>query len=226
MTARRLLVSMVLCLAAPMAAKAAATVPAPLVSTAWLQQHLKTEGLVVLDIRAAPAFAAAHIPGSLQTDYPGVWRAERDGVPWVAPDFTDLERALGALGIGIGSTVVVVPAGSDASEVGGATWIYWLLKRAGHADVAILDGGWRAWADEGRPTGRGPAPAPRPAAFAATPDDTILATTEHVLARLEEATLIDARSPPQYAGQAQTALVVASRTHRSSENPINSLRLG
>ena len=36
----------------------------------------------------------------------------------------------------------------------GMTWstrVWWLLRAYGFDDAAVLDGGWKAWTDEGRP---------------------------------------------------------------------------
>ena len=93
----------------------------PLVTTNWLAQNTIAEGLVVLDIRSKADFEASHIPGALQTDYPGNWRTTRDEVPWVLPEIADLEAFLSSLGIGAGISVVVVPAGTGSTELGGAT---------------------------------------------------------------------------------------------------------
>jgi thiosulfate/3-mercaptopyruvate sulfurtransferase len=185
--------------------------PGPLVSTAWLADNLGDDEVLVVDIRPAAAFGAAHIPGSLQSDYPGRWRTERDGVPWVVPAMADLEAYLSSIGVGAETSVVVVPAGTDSTELGGATWIYWVLKYVGHDAVAILDGGWNAWASDGGPTEAGAADPPTSRSFAARPRDDYLATTDHVLARLHtDAVIVDARPPAQYAGDTRSNLVVRS----------------
>lgn len=180
----------------------------PLVSTDWLQSHLGDEGLAVIDYRAAGAFAEAHIPGSLQTNYPGAWRATRDDVPWSIPETADLESFLSGLGIEGETSVVVVPAGTGATELGGATWIYWVLKYLGHDAVAVLDGGFAAWTAEGRETVSGDAPPPTQVAFVADLRPGILATTDYVAERLGgDTVIVDARPPSQYTGESQSGLV-------------------
>ncbi len=180
----------------------------PLVSTAWLADNLSSDGLVMLDIRAASDFAAGHIPGAEQTDYPGAWRTTQGDIPWVLPDIADLEALLSGLGIGNDTTVVIVPAGTDATELGGATWIYWVLKYLGHDGVAILDGGFSSWTDEGRPTDTGAGTPPVAADFTANPRPELIASTDYVAARLyDDVVLVDARSPIQYAGTTQSTLV-------------------
>ena len=55
--------------------------------------------------------------------------------------------AAGRLGIGPVSRVVVY-----AREVHWATRVWWLLRANGFDNVAVLDGGFRKWTAEGRPT--------------------------------------------------------------------------
>lgn len=180
----------------------------PLVSTEWLEENLGDDHLVIIDYRSASAFDASHVPGALRTDYPGNWRTTLDDIPWALPEIADLEAFLSGLGVGPDSSVVVVPGGSDATELGGATWIYWVLKYLGHEAVAILDGGWAAWSAEGRSTDSGPAVTPEPAIFSADTRPEILATTAYVADRLDTDTvLVDARPPSQYTGETQSGLV-------------------
>ncbi|MGE3718545.1 MAG: sulfurtransferase [Bauldia sp.] len=200
------LVGAILLQASPSAA--AEELPGPLVSTDWLDANLGLDDLLILDIRSAAAFAGAHIPGAQQTDYPGQWRTERDGVPWVLPDIGDLEVYLTLIGAGSDTSVIVVPAGTDSTELGGATWIYWVLKYLGHDAVAILDGGWSAWIGEARRT-ESATQETTPRTFTANVREQYLATTDYVAARLNtDVVIIDARPPSQYVGASQSGLVV------------------
>ena len=119
--ASRLLLGLTL-VAPAMAAPTLAAAPTPLVSADWLKQHLRDPGLVVLDIRSAidgggvKAYEAAHIPGSVHSDYDKAgWRVERNKVPFMLPTVAELEKLIGELGIDEETRVVVVPdiAGYD-----------------------------------------------------------------------------------------------------------------
>ena len=108
--------------------------------------------MVVLDVRSAidgggaEAYAKAHIPGAMHSDYDKAgWRVTRNGVPFMLPTAAELEKLIGELGIDEDSHVVVVPAGVSATDFGAAARIYWTLKVAGHPAVSILDGGFAAW---------------------------------------------------------------------------------
>ncbi len=125
----------------------------PLVSTAWLKQHLNTPDLFVLDVRSAidgggsEAFVKGHIPGAIHSDYDKAgWRVTRGGVPFMLPTHAELEKLIGELGIDEDTHVVVVPAGVHHTDFGSAARTYWTLKVAGVAKVSILDGGYAAWA--------------------------------------------------------------------------------
>lgn len=191
----------------PNAAFAGPTVT-PLVSTDWLSEHLDAEDLVILDYRSARAFETSHIPGSVHTEYPGLWRATMDGVPWALPELGSLEALLSDLGVDAESSVIVIPEGSGSTELGGATWIYWVLTSLGHDAVAILDGGWNAWSGEGRVSEGGDGADINPTTFVARPTPAILASTGFVRERLSgETVIVDARPFSQYVGETQSELV-------------------
>lgn len=205
---QRLAIAFGLSLALSVAASAAA-VPSPLVSADWLAGELDRPDLVVLDMRSAEAFAAGHIPGAIHSAYPGAWRTERDGVPWVLPAVPDLEAYLSGLGVGDETTVVLVPEGKNSTEFGAASWPYWVLKYLGHDAVAILDGGWTAWrTDAARPVDT-QATKPQPITFTATLRPDILVSTSQVASKLGTGVaLVDARPPAEYRGESKSGFAV------------------
>ncbi|PKP67634.1 MAG: sulfurtransferase [Alphaproteobacteria bacterium HGW-Alphaproteobacteria-5] len=177
--------------------------PGPLVSAEWLRENLDRADLVVVDVRGKTAgeeFAAGHMPGAVFSAYPGAWRGQGD-IAGAVPEISALEATIAALGVNSDSLVVIVPAGTNSTEFGGAARLYWSFKYAGHDGVAILDGGWPAWvADAANPVATGVADVAR-GNFAATVRPEILATTEQVEAALAAGIpLIDARPAEQYAG--------------------------
>lgn len=185
------------------AAPAAALGPdlTPLVSSAWLSEHLQDDDLTIIDIRSAFEFERGHIPGALQTDYPGHWRTDRDGVWSIIPEIGLLEAHVSELGIGAETSVVIVPAGIGINDLTAATWIYWMFKYLGHDRVAILDGGYDGWYFNGFREEEGVAVPPPPGDFAATLRPEIIADTDYVAERLGgETILIDARPEGHYTG--------------------------
>jgi thiosulfate/3-mercaptopyruvate sulfurtransferase len=193
--------------AAPALAGPAVT---PLVSSDWLAENLAADELVILDTRSAFAFERSHVPGAVQTDYPGQWAVTDGEIPWVLPSIADLEAYVTSLGITPSTTVVLISAGNGISDLGGATWIYWVLSYLGLEEVAILEGGWATWLTEDREMEEGATASIEVAPFAATLRPEIYADTGDVVAALgTDIVLVDARPPAHYVGDTiQTGVVV------------------
>ena len=194
---------------AALAAAVAAAHAEPLVTAEWLNAHRADANLVVLDIRSAidgggaQAYAAAHIPGSVHSDYDKAgWRVTRNNVPFMVPTAAELEKLIGDLGIDEDSHVVVVPAGVNVLDFGSAARTYWTLKYAGVKDVSILDGGVAAWQQAGLPLESG-VKAPSPKIFTATIDKSILAEATDVETIEEKGgtALVDARPASFFFGK-------------------------
>ena len=100
---------------------------------------------------------------------------------------------------GIGDGVFVVAY--DHGAAGGAARLWWLLRHFGHEEVAVLRGGLESWLGPVR----GGEETMEPAEFVPRPrtGDTIEA--EELQARLGEPglTIVDARSPERYRGEAE-----------------------
>lgn len=202
-----------LALAAPAVAQGD---PGPLVDADWLAANLGAEGLAILDIRSGPdsaaAFAEAHIPGAVHSDYAlAGWRTERDGVPGMLPSIAVLEALIGNLGISNDSHVVIVQSGESASDFGAAARVYWTFDYLGHDGVSILDGGFRAWSESPeRPVASGSATAD-PTLFVAEPRPGLLIDTETVAATLDDPGVLrlDARPAEQHFGAEKAGPVAA-----------------
>jgi thiosulfate/3-mercaptopyruvate sulfurtransferase len=196
-----------LAFAQPLAARAAGM--APLVSTAWLKQHLQDPDVLVLDVRSAidggglEAYQKGHIPGAVHSDYDKAgWRVTRGGVPFMLPTLPELEKLIGELGIDEDTHVIVVPAGVHHTDFGAAARTYWTLKVTGVSKVSILDGGYAAWRTEGNVIETGPSK-PSPKIFTATLNKALLAEAGEVQ-KIEQAggaTLIDARPASFFVGK-------------------------
>ena len=202
----RVLAAALLACIAIAATSAMAEPVAPLVSVQWLQAHQSDPAVVVLDVRSAidgggaEAYAKAHIPGAVHSDYDKAgWRVTRNGVPFMLPTAAELEKLIGETGIDEDNHVVVVPAGVSATDFGAAARVYWTLKVAGHPAVSILDGGFAAWQAASYPVESGK-PAPSPKIFTLKLDQRLLAQLEAV-ERNEHATLVDARPASYFDGK-------------------------
>src|SRR5215217_3925759 len=83
-----------------------ATAAGPLVTPQWLNDQRSNTDVVVLDIRSVidgggvEAYAKAHIPGAVHSDYDKAgWRVTRNGMPLNVPSQTALEKLVGESGI-------------------------------------------------------------------------------------------------------------------------------
>ena len=187
----------------------AAPAAQPLVSVEWLKDHVSDKDVVVLDIRSAidgggvEAYVAAHIPGSVHSDYDKAgWRVTRNDVPFMMPTVAELEKLIGDIGIDEDKHVVVVPAGNSYTDFGSAARTYWTLKAVGLKNVSILDGGVAAWQAAGLPVARGDSK-PSATIFTATLDKSLIAqgTDVETIEGKGGATLIDARPASFFLGK-------------------------
>ncbi|WP_321894929.1 sulfurtransferase [Paraburkholderia heleia] len=87
-----------------------------------------------------------------------------------------------------------------------AARLWWLARWAGHADVAVLDGGLPAWRAANRPVERGDVPARTPGRF--TLRDALVATVDFdsVRANLDGGArvVLDARAADRFRGENET----------------------
>ena len=150
---RRAFAAAVACIVAGRRDPALAEPAEPLVSPQWLKEHQCDPALVVLDIRSAidgggaEAYAKAHIPGAVHSDYDKAgWRVTRNGVPFMLPSQAGAREAHRRNRHRRGQ-----PRGRRAGRraapptSASAARVYWTLKVAGHPAVSILDGGFAAW---------------------------------------------------------------------------------
>lgn len=180
--------------------------PQPLVSVDWLVSHLDQPEVRIVDCRFGAgtdrdagrhAYASSHIPVAvyfdLDRDLAGPQQAHGGRHP--LPDPAVIAAKLGAAGIGPGVKVVVY---DESGQHAARCW--WLLRWLGHNDVAVLDGGWRAWVAAGGPV-TAESSRPEPVVFTPRPQVQMVAEMEDVRHRPDGHAVIDARSPARFAGE-------------------------
>ncbi len=174
-----------------------------LVSTEWLAAHLNDVRVVDAswympnDKRDPHAeFEAAHIPGAVHFDIDAIADRSTD-LPHMMPSADAFAKAVGALGIGNGDTVVVY----DGSGIFSAPRVWWMFKAMGHDQVKVLDGGFPKWRREVRPIETG-AVRPESQIFRASLRPAIMRDFDDVMNIVKDhsAQIADARSPGRFTG--------------------------
>lgn len=174
----------------------------PLVTAEWLAAHLGEPDLVIIDCRsqagAGPeAYAEGHIPGAvylhLDEDLSGPPLEHGGRHP--LPDPAVIAAKLGAVGIGDGVRVVAYDLNGEH-----AARCWFVLRWLGHTEVAVLDGGIRAWLAAGQPLETAP-PAPTARSFTPRLQPDLIASMTEVRDRPAGLAVIDARAAERYAGE-------------------------
>ncbi len=188
----------------------------PLVQTEWLAEHLGDPHIRIVDIRgyvkkrdlgdgrqkaeylaARDEYDEAHVPNAVYVDWTRDITDLEDPVPVQLASPERFATLMNSLGIGDDTCVVVY------DHAGGqfATRLWWALTYYGHDRVSVLDGGWRKWTAENRPTTTD-VPTLEPATFTPRPRPRWRAGVDEVLAASQsgDALVLDARDEGQYTG--------------------------
>ena len=186
-----------------------------LVSTSWLASQLGQADLRVLDctVLLAPqpaggyrvesgraAWEQAHIPGSAFADLAADLSDPQSPLRFTMPTPERFAQAMGALGVGDTNRVVLY----DSRANMWAARVWWMLRAVGFDSAAVLDGGWRAWTTDGRPTSTEAADWPT-ATFTARPRPDLFVGKDTVAAAIEsgQTCLVNALDRAQHRGETQ-----------------------
>jgi thiosulfate/3-mercaptopyruvate sulfurtransferase len=200
----------------------------PLIDVDTLTRHLGSADWIVVDCRftltdpsaGRAAYERGHIPGAryahLDHDLARAPDAAEGRHPLPDPD--GFATTLGNWGIGRDHTVVAYDEASGAI----AARLWWLLQWLGHERCAVLDGGFAAWADAGRPIEQEP-PTVVPQRYEggrARRDDVV--ATDAVAARQAAGDLlVDARAAPRYRGEQEPIDPVAGHVPGALNRPFS-----
>jgi len=133
-----------------------------LVSAEWLAENLDDPDLVVLDctvlveatedggmrsVNGRANYEQGHIPTAGFADLLGDLSDNDSSLQYAVPSPEHLAAAMGELGVGDDSHVVLY----DASGSAWAARVWWMLRWIGFDNAALLDGGLDAWTAAGQP---------------------------------------------------------------------------
>jgi thiosulfate/3-mercaptopyruvate sulfurtransferase len=180
----------------------------PLVSPSWLAGRLADPRTVIVDATLPPVgitppvdiyarYLPRHIPGAIFFDIEAL--SDRSTpLPHMLPTAEAFSRDMSALGMDDRMTICIY----EQEGVFSAPRAWWMLRTFGAREVYVLDGGLRAWTEEGLPTSSGPVHR-TPANFRATVEPKAVkdfAQMQQLIAGRGQ--ILDARSAGRFTGAA------------------------
>lgn len=191
--------------------------PEHLISTDWLAEHLNNpdadpdvrvfEATVFLRPRDSggyrvesgrPEYDAGHIPGSGFLDLQADFSDNDQLLRFMMPSAAAFAESAGRHGISETSRLVLY----DRLGSMWAARLWWMFRSMGCERAAVLDGGWKRWADEGRASSTEPASYPA-ATFTPSADSARFADLAEVRGFVESSgsgCLINALGRDQHSG--------------------------
>ena len=203
----------------------------PLIRVAELAELIQTDEvdrgrrLVLLDVRftlgrddGRAVYEQGHIPASrwvdLEHDLAGPATLVRAG-RHPLPDAGRFSHAMQVAGVDHDSVVVI----TDGDNALAASRLWWMLTDAGHENVRVLDGGFRAWKSAGLAVEQGPGLAPERGDFVARPGQRASVDGTQVEKRGTERRLLDVRAPERYRGESEPMDSVAGHIPGAVNRP-------
>ncbi|GAA2414006.1 sulfurtransferase [Actinomadura vinacea] len=167
---------------------------------------------VLLDVRwhlsgppGIDSYRRGHLPGAVFVDLDrDVAGPPGEGGRHPLPAPADFEAAMRRAGV-TGDRLVVVYDDADSTA---AARLWWTLRHFGHDRVRVLDGGFRAWNEAGRPVTE-EEPAVKPGDFISRPGRLPVLDAGGAAALAEAGALLDARAAERFRGETEPVDPVA-----------------
>ncbi|SEI93878.1 thiosulfate/3-mercaptopyruvate sulfurtransferase [Bhargavaea ginsengi] len=196
------------------------------VTTEWLAERLDDPNVRLLDATTflkhpeeggyydvwsgKEAYEKGHIPGAVFADLHKELSDPDAEHSFTHPSRERFVEKISELGVGEGTYVVVYDQGAiiNIPEVIASDWasrLAWQLQYEGFDNVAILDGGFPKWKEEGRPVTTEPGSYPK-RNFTGERRPELFVTKEDVLKAIddEDVVILDSLSPESYSGEENT----------------------
>jgi thiosulfate/3-mercaptopyruvate sulfurtransferase len=166
-----------------------------LVDADWVAEHGSDSGVVLVEVdEDTTAYDGGHIAGAVKLD----WKTDlQDPVRRDFVNSDQFEALLSERGISNDDTVVLYGGNNNWF----AAYAYWYFKLYGHNDVRLLDGGRKKWELEARELTAETVTRPATDYKAGEPDLSIRAFRDEVIASIGKDSLVDVRSPDEFAGR-------------------------
>lgn len=166
-----------------------------LVDADWVAEHGSDQNVVLVEVdEDTTAYDGGHIAGAVKLD----WKTDLQDP--VRRDFVNKEQfeaLLSARGIGNDDTVVLYGGNNNWF----AAYAYWYFKLYGHSDARLLDGGRKKWELDARELSSESVTRPATEYKASEPNTDIRAFRDEVISAIGTDSLVDVRSPDEYAGR-------------------------
>jgi len=166
-----------------------------LVDADWVAAHSGDENVVLVEVdEDTTAYDGGHIKGAIKLD----WKTDLQDP--VRRDFVNkeqFEKLLSERGISTDDTVVLYGGNNNWF----AAYAYWYFKLYGHRDVRLLDGGRKKWELDARELSTEKVTRPATSYTASEPNTDIRAFRDEVVAAIGSKSLVDVRSPDEFAGR-------------------------
>ncbi|MHA7059302.1 sulfurtransferase [Aquimarina sp. M1] len=182
------------------------TIDAPLVSAQWLYDHIDHPDVIILDAsikKVTSSNKSNHqllkIPGARFFDIKKSFSDQHAELPNMLPDPQVFEKKCRELGIGADSTIIVY----DTIGIYSSPRAWWMFTVFGHKNVAVLDGGFPEWFNNGFPTENKDISTNFPVGnFKINDRSKHIITAKEVLCEMSDSNslIIDARSYGRYRG--------------------------
>ena len=181
----------------------------PVVSAEWLTSHLTAPDVRVLDctyfMPGSPktgrqVYDAHHIPGARFFDIDDV--ADTDSsLPHMLPQPEKFSSRVRKLGLGDGHRVICY----DQNGFLASARVWWMFRTMGHADVAVLDGGFDAWRAAGGGIEDLPPHVLADRHFTCRPRRDLVRDMEQMKSTMESkgAQIVDARAAARFRGEVE-----------------------
>ena len=181
--------------------------PDVLVSTDWVEQHLKDPNIRVIESNEDTLlYSSGHVPGAVHVD----WTSDLNDQ--IRRDYITregFETLMSRIGATPDTTIVFY---GDKNNWW-ACYAFWVFQLFGHTKAKVMDGGRLKWEKEKKPTSRDVPAYPQATYRAKERDDRpIRAYRDEVLAHMKKhGQLVDVRSPEDTPARGSTCRTIRTK---------------